>query len=90
MLECPLCRVEWCVLSKLCVECEEIRHLISIYGRDNIKNILTTNLVRPQEKLDELFKKNDGYKNVSTSEISITKSSLRKLKEKDIVEEVSK
>ena len=57
------------------------------HNKDDINPRLN---MEEKKRLDELFKKNDGYKNVSTSEISITKSSLRKLKEKDIVEEVSK
>tara|TARA_R110000787_G_scaffold195263_3_gene306672 strand:+ start:1221 stop:1490 length:270 start_codon:yes stop_codon:yes gene_type:complete len=83
MFECPLCRKEWCVISKLCDKgCNDIRHLISIYGLENVLNVLKVNMVRPQEKLDEvcngIMKKNDGYKNTKTSEISITKNSLRK------------
>lgn len=83
MLTCPLCRQNWIFLSKLCVDCEEIRHLISIYGLDNITNVLKTNLVRPQSLIDEVINidcckgknscmdscKNNGYKNTKSSEV---------------------
>ena len=83
MLTCPLCRQNWVFISKLCVECDEIRHLISIYGLDNITNVLKTNLVRPQSKIDEVINieccidknscidscKNNGYKNTKSSEV---------------------
>lgn len=87
MFECPLCREEWCIISKLCDKgCEEIRHLISIYGRENVLNVLKSHLVRPQCKIDEvvngdsLFQKPNAYKNVATSSVSITKNSLRRHK----------
>tara|TARA_R110000737_G_scaffold95031_1_gene129052 strand:+ start:3191 stop:3457 length:267 start_codon:yes stop_codon:yes gene_type:complete len=77
MFECPLCRKEWLLVSKLCDKgCEDIRHLISIYGKDNILNVLRTNLIRPQEKLDEVFKKCEGYKNINTSSVSINENTL--------------
>ena len=94
MFECPLCRQEWCIFAKLCDKgCEEIRHLISIYGLANILNVLKSNLVRPQAKIDEvingdsIFQKPNAYKSVSTSEVAITKNSLRKKKLDAIVED---
>tara|TARA_R110000803_G_scaffold162565_4_gene226183 strand:+ start:2431 stop:2688 length:258 start_codon:yes stop_codon:yes gene_type:complete len=83
MFECPLCRREWCIVSKLCDKgCNDIRHLISIYGLENVLNVLKVNMVRPQEKLDEvcssLIKKNEGYKSINTSEVIIDKNSLIK------------
>ena len=84
MLTCPLCRENWVFISKLCVDCEEIRHLISIYGLNNITSVLKTNLVRPQSKIDEVINieccidknscidscKNNGYKNTKSSKVS--------------------
>lgn len=45
MFSCPLCRTEWCITSKLCVDCNKIKHLMDIYSRDKVIDILEKVLV---------------------------------------------
>jgi hypothetical protein len=68
MLSCPLCRKEWCITSKLCDECNKIKHLMDIYSREKVIEILEKVLVVEQfkenkeEKTEQkLETDNDGY-----------------------------
>ena len=45
MFACPLCREEWCFVSKLCPDCDKVRHLYSIYYKSIIMEILDKTLV---------------------------------------------
>jgi len=45
MFSCPLCRTEWCITSKLCDDCNKIKHLMDIYSRDKVIDILEKVLV---------------------------------------------
>ena len=55
MLSCPLCRTEWCITSKLCDKCNKVKHLMDIYSRDKVVEILEKVLVVEQFK--ETFNK---------------------------------
>lgn len=55
MLCCPLCREEWCFVSKLCPDCDKVRHLYSIYDKSIIMDILDKTLVVQK------FKDNNEY-----------------------------
>ncbi len=50
MLSCPLCRTEWCITSKLCDKCNKVKHLMDIYSRDKVVEILEKVLVVEQFK----------------------------------------
>ncbi len=56
MLSCPLCRTEWCITSKLCDKCNKVKHLMDIYGRDKVVEILEKVLIVEQFK-EKTFKK---------------------------------
>jgi len=49
---CPLCRKNWIITSKLCDDCDRIRHYMEIYSRDKILTILEKLLVVEQFKCD--------------------------------------
>lgn len=57
MFTCPLCRTEWVITAKMCEQCERVRHLMSIYGRDQIVSVLDKCLVKDVEKALEKAKK---------------------------------
>ena len=79
---CPLCRQNWIFTSKLCVDCEKIRHLIATYSLDTVNSVLEKVLVINQFKQEKIlsnkiditkevnmgldFKKNKDYKNTNT------------------------
>ena len=42
---CPLCREEWLFTSRLCDSCDRIRHLMTIYDKKIIMDILDKTLV---------------------------------------------
>jgi len=61
MFSCPLCRTEWCITSKLCDKCNKVKHLMDIYSRDKVVEILEKVLVVEQfkeaeEKKDKIEK----------------------------------
>ena len=60
MLSCPLCRKEWCITSKLCNDCNKIKHLMDIYSREKVIEILEKVLV--VEKFKENKKENETEK----------------------------
>ena len=64
-LTCPLCRVEWILLSKLCPECDRIRFLMSIYSRDKILEILDKTLIVQKFKEGETIT-DDSYEKPKT------------------------
>lgn len=45
MFNCPLCRNETIIISKLCEKCDRIRHLIQIYSLDEVISVLEDKLV---------------------------------------------
>jgi len=74
MLNCPLCRQEWVFTSKLCESCDKIRHLMTIYDRDIILDILDKCLVvqkfiehndyKKDEKTGKWIKKKEEEKQI--------------------------
>ena len=52
-LTCPLCRNEWIILSKLCIECDRIRYLMNLYSRQKVLDILDKTLVVQKFKEEE-------------------------------------
>ncbi len=54
MFSCPLCRTEWCITSKLCDKCNKVKHLMDIYSRDKVVEILEKVLVVEQFKDKEI------------------------------------
>lgn len=55
MFMCPLCRCEWVLVSKLCTDCDRVRHLYSIYDKKVIMEILDKTLVVQKFKDDENY-----------------------------------
>ncbi len=47
---CPLCRKEWILYKNVCLKCDKIRHLMEIYSRDKVIDILEKVLVVEQFK----------------------------------------
>lgn len=52
---CPLCRQNWIFTSKLCVECEKIRHLIATYSLETVNSVLEKVLVIGQFKQEKII-----------------------------------
>jgi len=52
-LTCPMCREEWIFTTRICDECDTIRHYMEIYSRDKILEILDKVLVVQQHKEKE-------------------------------------
>ena len=50
MFSCALCEEEIVIVSKLCPRCRNIKHLISVYTRDRIYEILDSVLKRTEDK----------------------------------------
>ncbi len=51
---CPLCRNEYLLYSKLCEDCDSVRHLMSIYSKEEILSVLKNNLVVKHEKKNKM------------------------------------
>jgi hypothetical protein len=59
MFSCPLCREEWCITSKLCEDCDKVRHLYSIYDKKIIMDILDKTLIVQRFKEHEDYIKDE-------------------------------
>ena len=49
---CPMCRKKWIITTKLCEECDKIRHMMEIYSPKKIIQILQKLLVVEQFKCE--------------------------------------
>lgn len=52
MFECPICG-EWLIIKKTCKDCDKIRQLCKIYGKDKLLDILDKTMVIQQIKNKE-------------------------------------
>ena len=75
MLSCPLCRNEWCITSKLCNECNKVKHLMDIYSREKVIEILEKILV--VEKFKETKEENNKEKVVADDKTDYDKPVTR-------------
>ena len=53
-MTCPICREVYLLYSKLCKDCENIRHLMSIYGKEKIISVLNSNLIVGNKQSDKI------------------------------------
>ena len=51
MFACPICD-EWLLVHKICKDCDKIRQLCKIYGKDKLLEILDKSMVIQQHKVD--------------------------------------
>ena len=49
MFECPICG-EWLLIHKTCKECDKIRQLCKLYGKEKLLEILDKTMVIQQLK----------------------------------------
>ena len=52
MFECPICS-DWVLYGKTCVDCDKIRQLCKLYGKDKLLEILDKTMVIQQLKKDK-------------------------------------
>ena len=69
MLSCPLCRTEWCITSKLCDKCNKVKHLMDIYSRDKVIEILEHVLVVEKFKEKKVEKKEEEEKETCSNDL---------------------
>ena len=53
MFSCPLCKNEYLIFSSLCVECTKIKHIISLYGSDEVHAVLNKILLRGTDHINK-------------------------------------
>ena len=58
---CPLCREEWLIVQKLCVECEKIRFIMASYSRDRVISVLEKIFLVDELKDDIPLLEEDKY-----------------------------
>ena len=51
-MTCPVCD-EWLLVHKLCSDCEKIRHLCKLYGKQRLLGVLDKTMVIQQLKPKE-------------------------------------
>lgn len=66
---CPLCRKNWIFTSKLCEECDKIRHLIATYSLETVNNVLEKVLVINQFKQKKILE--HGIKPIELKPINL-------------------
>jgi len=47
MFECALCRKEWAISTYLCDKCVIIRHAMTLYSPEAVRNTITRVYTRP-------------------------------------------
>jgi len=52
MFACPICS-EWILVNKLCGECDKIRQLCKLYGKQKLLEVLDKTMVIQKLKKDE-------------------------------------
>lgn len=52
MFACPVCD-EWIIATKICHQCDIIRQLCKIYGRDKLIEVLNKTMIIQQLKGEE-------------------------------------
>jgi hypothetical protein len=57
MFSCPICS-EWVLVAKLCGECDKIRQLCKLYGKEKLLQVLDKTMViqklkKEEENIDE-------------------------------------
>jgi len=73
---CPLCRKNWIFTSKLCDECEKIRHLIATYSLETVNNVLEKVLVINQFKQQKIL--DHGVKPTEPKKVEKPKPEFKK------------
>jgi len=53
MFSCALCEDEWCYTSRVCEKCRRIKHIMNIYSRDKVLDVIERVLVRPDENVEK-------------------------------------
>jgi hypothetical protein len=44
MLACPICN-DWVIVNKLCEDCDKIRQLCKIYGKEKLLTVLDKTMI---------------------------------------------
>lgn len=73
---CPLCRKNWIFTSKLCDECEKIRHLIATYSLETVNGVLEKVLVINQFKQQKIL--DHGVKPTEPKKVEKPKPEFKK------------
>ena len=60
MFSCALCEDEWCYTSRLCEKCRRIKHIMNIYSKDKVLEVVEKVLVRNEEHIENTIKKEVG------------------------------
>ena len=53
VLSCALCEGEFVFLSSVCCECRRIKHIMNIYSKEEVLNVLEKILVRGSEHINK-------------------------------------
>jgi len=56
MFRCALCEEEVVIISKVCESCRNIKHLMTVYSRERIYEVLNNIFKREPEKQDNKIK----------------------------------
>ena len=78
-LSCHLCEEETVITVNLCEKCRWIKHVMNIYSRDIVYDVLEKGLIRNTEQQEYKIKK---YKKPETESIDDTDKSYKELKDK--------
>lgn len=65
MFSCALCEEEWCYTSRLCDKCRRIKHLMNIYSKDKVLEVIEKILIRPDDKIQKTIHKEVGDESYS-------------------------
>tara|TARA_R110000803_G_scaffold2877_1_gene9988 strand:+ start:887 stop:1141 length:255 start_codon:yes stop_codon:yes gene_type:complete len=52
-ISCALCEEEYTVFSSVCVECRRIKHIMNIYSKKKVLEVIERVLVRNEEHIEK-------------------------------------
>jgi len=79
VFQCKLCEEETVITVNLCEKCRKIKHMMNIYTREIVYDVLEKVLIRNTEQRQYKIK---NYKKPETDIIDTTDNSYLQLKEK--------
>ena len=86
VFKCSLCEEEYCIIYSLCESCRTIKHLMTVYTRERVYEILNNVLKRDESKQNNkiVLEKQNELKTLQDSldEYPNKKNLMKELKDK--------
>ena len=76
---CALCEEEYTVFSAVCVDCRRIKHIMNIYSKKKVLEVIERVLVRNEEHIEKTIVKEIVEQNETDTSYIKTRSKKREI-----------